>query len=290
MILLTQVLIHFGFLKALEIPTALNNLQFALLALATLCIAAAGYIINDLNDIDSDRINKPDRVYIPNPYSETRAFNFYLVLNIAGVGLGFLLSYMMGLINFATFFVLVSALLYVYANFLKRVVLVGNLVVSIVVAAAIIIVILYDMVPLLQRYSNELMTPILILRDYAIFALMLNFLREIVKDIEDANGDYSVGIKSLPILVGLERTSKLSAYVAVVYIFTILGYIYLYLQENVWTSIYLVAAVIIPLVYFCIKARYADKKAHYSHLSFVLKLIMVSGILSLGVLTLTLKF
>ena len=290
MILLTQVLIHFGFLKALDIPTALNNLQFALLAFATLCIAAAGYIINNLNDIDGDRINKPDRVYIPKPFSETQAFNIYLIFNIAGVGLGFVLSYMMGLTNFATFFVLVSALLYVYANFLKRVLIIGNLVVSMVVAAAIFIVILYDMVPLLEGYSNELMTPILILRDYALFALMLNFLREIVKDIEDANGDYSVGINSLPILIGLERTAKISAYIAVVYIFTILGYIYFWLQTNVWTSIYLVTAVVVPLVYFCIKARYADKKTHYSHLSFVLKLIMLSGILSLGVLTLTLKF
>ena len=290
MILLTQVLIHFGFLKALDIPTALNNLQFALLAVATLCIAAAGYIINNLNDIDGDRINKPDRVYIPKPFSETQAFNIYLIFNIAGVGLGFVLSYMMGLTNFATFFVLVSALLYVYANFLKRVLIIGNLVVSMVVAAAIFIVILYDMVPLLEGYSNELMTPILILRDYALFALMLNFLREIVKDIEDANGDYSVGINSLPILIGLERTAKISAYIAVVYIFTILGYIYFWLQTNVWTSIYLVTAVVVPLVYFCIKARYADKKTHYSHLSFVLKLIMLSGILSLGVLTLTLKF
>ena len=290
MILLTQVLIHFGFLKALDIPTALNNLQFALLAVATLCIAAAGYIINNLNDIDGDRINKPDRVYIPKPFSETQAFNIYLIFNIAGVGLGFVLSYMMGLTNFATFFVLVSALLYVYANFLKRVLIIGNLVVSMVVAAAIFIVILYDMVPLLEGYSNELMTPILILRDYALFALMLNFLREIVKDIEDANGDYSVGINSLPILIGLERTAKISAYIAVFYIFTILGYIYFWLQTNVWTSIYLVTAVVVPLVYFCIKARYADKKTHYSHLSFVLKLIMLSGILSLGVLTLTLKF
>ena len=290
MILLTQVLIHFGFLKALDIPTALNNLQFALLAVATLCIAAAGYIINNLNDIDGDRINKPDRVYIPKPFSETQAFNIYLIFNIAGVGLGFVLSNMMGLTNFATFFVLVSALLYVYANFLKRVLIIGNLVVSMVVAAAIFIVILYDMVPLLEGYSNELMTPILILRDYALFALMLNFLREIVKDIEDANGDYSVGINSLPILIGLERTAKISAYIAVVYIFTILGYIYFWLQTNVWTSIYLVTAVVVPLVYFCIKARYADKKTHYSHLSFVLKLIMLSGILSLGVLTLTLKF
>ena len=200
------------------------------------------------------------------------------------------MSWQLGLSNYATVFVLISALLYVYSNFLKRVILVGNLVVSIAVASSIFILIIYDMLPLLNTYREELVTPISILRDYGIFALMLNFLREIVKDIQDANGDYAVGIKSLPIVLGLERTAKLTGYIAVIYIFTILGYIYVYLQSNVLTSIYLVAAVIVPLVFFCIKARYADKQQHYAYLSKLLKIIMLMGILSLGVLTLTLKF
>ena len=286
----TQILIHYGFLKALNLPTALSHFNFALLLIATILIAAAGYVINDINDVVSDRINKSTKTYIPSPFSEGSAFNIYLVLNIAGVGLGFLMCYSMNLINFATIFVLISALLYVYANFLKRVILIGNLVVSIAVASSIFIVIIFDMLPVLNQFKQELITPMSILRDYGIFALMLNFLREIIKDIEDANGDYADGIQSLPIVLGLERTAKLSGYIAVVYIFTILGYIYIYLQANVWTSIYLVAAVVIPLVFFCIKARYAEKKTHYAFLSKVLKIIMLLGILSLGVLTLTLKF
>ena len=288
--MLTQVLVHYGFLKALQLPTALTDLYFGMLVLATLCIAAAGYIINDSIDVESDLINKPQKTYIPKPFSQNFAFNAYLILNIIGVGLGFLMSWQLGLSNYATVFVLISALLYVYANFLKRVMLVGNLVVSIAVASSIFILILYDMLPLLNTYQKELLTPISVLRDYGIFALMLNFLREIIKDIQDANGDYAVGIKSLPIVLGLERTAKLSAYIAVLYIFTILGYIYVYLQANVWTSIYLVAAVVVPLVFFCIKARYADKQQHYAYLSKLLKIIMLMGILSLGVLTLTLKF
>jgi len=288
--MLTQVLVHYGFLRALQLPTALSDFYFWVLVMATLCIAAAGYIINDINDVESDRINKPKKTYIPKPLSENFAFNTYLVLNIIGVGLGFLMSWQLGLSNYATVFVLISALLYVYSNFLKRVILVGNLVVSIAVASSIFILIIYDMLPLLNTYREELVTPISILRDYGVFALMLNFLREIVKDIQDANGDYAVGIKSLPIVMGLERTAKLTGYIAVIYIFTILGYIYVYLQSNVLTSIYLVAAVIVPLVFFCIKARYADKQQHYAYLSKLLKIIMLMGILSLGVLTLTLKF
>ncbi|MFI8380164.1 geranylgeranylglycerol-phosphate geranylgeranyltransferase [Leeuwenhoekiella sp. NPDC079379] len=290
LIILTQVLVHYGFLKALHLPVLLNHFNFTLLVLATVCIAAAGYIINDLNDVESDLINKPSKTYIPHYFSENFAFNSYLVFNIGGVGLGFLLCNRLGLSNFTTVFVLISALLYVYANFLKRVILIGNLVVSLVVASAIFILLIFDILPFLNSFQKELLTPFSVVRDYGIFSLLLNFLREIVKDIEDANGDYAVGIKSLPIVLGLERTAKIAGYISVVYIFTILGYIYLYVQTNVWLFLYLVSAVIVPLVIFCIKARYADKKKHYAYMSRILKFIMFTGILSLGVLTLTLKF
>lgn len=290
LIALTQILVHYGFLKALDLPTALSDLNFFILSLATLFIAAAGYIINDIQDVAIDRINKPNKTFIPAPFSQNRAFNYYLVLNISGVGLGFLLSYRMGFGNFATLFVLISALLYVYANFLKRVLLLGNLIVSVIVASAIGIVMVFDAIPVLQGNEQQLVNPLSVLKDYAVFALMLNFLREIIKDIEDANGDYAAGIQSLPIVLGLERTAKLSAYIAVTYIFTVLGYIYVYLQANVWISLYLVIAIVIPLVFFCIKARYAEKHKHFSFLSKLLKLIMLLGIISLGVLTLTLKY
>ncbi|MEE3245223.1 MAG: UbiA family prenyltransferase, partial [Bacteroidota bacterium] len=208
LIALTQILVHYGFLKALGLPTALSDLNFFILSLATLFIAAAGYIINDIQDVAIDRINKPNKTFIPSPFSQNSAFNYYLVLNISGVGLGFLLSYQMGFGNFATLFVLISALLYVYANFLKRVLLIGNLIVSAIVASAIGIVMVFDTIPVLQGNEQQLVNPLSVLKDYAVFALMLNFHREIVKDIEDANGDYAAGIQSFPILLGLERTSK----------------------------------------------------------------------------------
>ncbi|RXG22416.1 geranylgeranylglycerol-phosphate geranylgeranyltransferase [Leeuwenhoekiella aequorea] len=290
LIILTQVLVHYGFLKALNLPVALTSFNFFLLITATVLIAAAGYVINDLNDIDSDIINKPDKSYIPSTISEKSAFNYYLVLNISGVGIGFFLCSRIGLSNFTTLFVLISALLYVYASFIKRVIFIGNLLVSALVASSIFILVVFDLLPLLRINQDELMIPFNILRDYAVFACMLNFLREIVKDIEDARGDYAVGINSLPIVLGLERTVKVAGYIGVVYIFILVGYIYVYLQENIWLSLYLVVAQIIPLGLFCIKARYADKQKHYSYLSGLLKFIMLMGILSIGILTLTLKY
>ncbi|MGB3775028.1 MAG: prenyltransferase, partial [Leeuwenhoekiella sp.] len=76
LLLLTQMLVHFGFLKALEIPVALSNGEFFMLALATLCIAAAGYVINDIEDVEIDRINRPEKRLIPLKITEKKAFNY----------------------------------------------------------------------------------------------------------------------------------------------------------------------------------------------------------------------
>tara|TARA_Y100000815_G_scaffold250328_1_gene253000 strand:+ start:769 stop:1686 length:918 start_codon:yes stop_codon:yes gene_type:complete len=286
----TQSIIHFVFLKALSIPAALSTLSFCILLLASLLIAAAGYIINDINDVAIDRINKPDRAFIPRFYSEATAYNYYFILNIAGVALGFFLSYKIGKSGFTTVFVLISALLYTYASFLKKVTLIGNLIVSLIVASSILVVIIFDLLPLLDRYSYELANPIAVLRDYAIFAFLLNFLREIIKDVEDVNGDRNYGVKSLAIIMGRERTSKVCSILAVVYIFLLIYYIYVYLYTNTITAGYLLFGICAPLLYFAIKAWSAENIKDFSRLSVLLKIIMLLGILSLLVLTLSLKY
>tara|TARA_R110002020_G_scaffold425090_2_gene634521 strand:+ start:1553 stop:2470 length:918 start_codon:yes stop_codon:yes gene_type:complete len=290
LILFTQCLIHQGFLGGLGIPVALSHFDFYLLVSATIFLAAAGYIINDIYDIEIDRINKPDKSFIPKIFSEKQAFNFYFILNILGVGLGFYLSYSMNLSGFALIFVLISALLYVYASFLKRIVLIGNLLISALVASSIFIIIPFDLLPILDRYPNELANPISVLRDYAVFAFILNFLREIIKDIEDLQGDYNNGIQSLPILLGRGRTSKIVAVLGIISIFILISYIYKYTYTNVLISGYLLFVIGGSLLYFSIKAWSADSKKNFAHLSFILKIIMLLGIFSLAVLTLSIKY
>ena len=72
--------------------TALTDFQFFVLVLATICIAAAGYIINDISDIDTDKINKPEKLIINKHISEKVGFNLFIAFNILGVGAGFFLA------------------------------------------------------------------------------------------------------------------------------------------------------------------------------------------------------
>lgn len=290
MIAITQVIIHYGFIIQLKLPHTLNDLQLIILILASVFIAAAGYIINDINDVEIDKVNKPKKLYITKSFSEKTAYNLYLLLNIIGVGLGFLLANLINKPGFALSFVLISALLYSYASFLKRILLVGHIVVSVLVAATIFVVILFDLVPVYAVYYNVLATPLSVLRDYAIFAFLLNLLREIVKSIEDIKGDKNGGIKSLPILLGRTRTSVVTSILALVYIAVLIAYIYEFLYGNLFFVIYLLLGVCFPLLFFATKAWTAETKKEFTKLSIVIKCVMLAGVLSLGVLTLTIKY
>ncbi len=288
--LITQVLVHFGFLKALDIPVALSTGEFFMLTMASLCIAAAGYVINDIEDIEIDRINRPKKRLIPIKITEKRAFNYYLVLNIAGVGLGYVLSLQSGNSAYAAFFVFISALLYSYATFLKQILLVGNILVSLLVASAILLVVIFDLSPMVADFGPSLTNPISVLRDYAIFAFMLNLLREIVKDIEDMDGDHAYGLQSLPIILGRVRTAKIMSVLAIVYIAVLVVYIYYFLYTNPVTTAYLLFVVAGSLLFFAIKAWAAASKKEFSRLSLYLKISMLFGIFSLGVLSLSLLY
>ncbi|MGB3776098.1 MAG: geranylgeranylglycerol-phosphate geranylgeranyltransferase, partial [Leeuwenhoekiella sp.] len=255
-----------------------------------LCIAAAGYVINDIEDVEIDRINRPEKRLIPLKITEKKAFNYYLGLNILGVGLGYFLSLQTGNTAYAAFFVFISALLYSYATFLKQIVLVGNILVSLLVSSSILIVVIFDLSSLVATYGPTLSNSISVLRDYAIFAFMLNFLREIIKDIEDTDGDYANGLKSLPILLGRVRTAKICSILAIVYIATLVLYIYSYLYTNVLTTAYLLFVCGGFLMFFAIKAWAATSKKDFSQLSRYLKISMVLGVFSLGILTLSLIY
>src|SRR5690606_36346808 len=118
-IVLVQVFIKYGLFHPLGAETTLNSFQFTILVFATLCIAAAGNIINDIYDVEIDKINKPNKVLINKKISERNANWLFIILNVIGVTIGFYLSNRIGKSGFAALFIVFSALLYLYASYLK---------------------------------------------------------------------------------------------------------------------------------------------------------------------------
>jgi 4-hydroxybenzoate polyprenyltransferase len=283
LILATQILIKYALFETYGIAVSLAAFEFFLLCLATICIAAAGNIINDIYDVETDRLNKPQRQIIPSRISEKSGFNLYIILSILGVGIGFYLSNIIGRPGFSALFIIISALLYLYATYFKQVIFLGNIIISGLVAMVVIIVGLFDLLPAITPQNQQTQAVIFsILLDYAVFAFMINFLREMIKDQEDVNGDYNSGRNSLPIAVGRSRANKIIFAIGLIPLAAVLWYMYEYLFNNTYAVIYVLVLIVGPLLIFQVNLLNAKKKMHYTRLSLLLKIVMALGLLSLG--------
>lgn len=281
-IVLVQILIKFALFKPFGVEITLNWFGFSLLVLSTVCIAAAGYIINDIYDVETDTLNRPNKVIVGRSITEKKANGLFLFFNFTGVLIGFYLSHLVGKSGFFVLFVLISALLYIYASYLKRMVLIGNIVVSLLVAFSIMIVGIFELLPV-TNYQNQASQLIMfrVLLDYALFAFIINLIREMIKDIEDVDGDYKAGMKTLPILIGRERTRNITFVISLIPIIGLIFYLTNYLYRHTILVIYFLLMVAGPLIYVSIKIFQAKSKKDYKLISNLIKLIMLLGMMSM---------
>jgi 4-hydroxybenzoate polyprenyltransferase len=290
MLAFMQLVFRFLFLKQSNIYLALTDFNYILLVIATVCIAAGGYVINNIMDQDTDEIAKPQNRVVGVSISEAVAYNWYIGLTIVGVGIGFYLSNVIYKPTFASMFILVATLLYVYATNLKQIPVLGNVVVALLISISIIIIALFDIFPATDEANRNRMGEIFsILIDYAIFAFIINFIRELVKDMEDMDGDYQTGINTLPIAIGVSKTKIIVAIVTIVAITLLAYYVKVNLFELDYVVYYTIILIVGPLIYFGVKLLNAKEKKEFHHLSLVLKLVMFFGILSIALIVFDLK-
>lgn len=290
---LMQLIFRYGFLKLQNIPLALNHFQYGLLVLSTVLIAAAGYIINDILDQETDYDNRPGKGIVGKSVSVKASYNLYFVLNITGVGIGYYLANIIQKPSFAGAFIIISATLYMYATSLKQMLIVGNIIVALLLSFSVIIIGLFDLLPATYEGNRAEMGVVFsILIDYAIFAFIINFIREIIKDLEDVKGDYNQDMNTLPIVIGIPKTSKAVSVLGIVAALILLWYINKNLmQSNLYYSvIYSLLFIVSPVIFMIIKIWNAKEKEEFQLLSNVLKWVIFFGILSILVITLNIKY
>ena len=291
MLAFMQLIFRYGFFKFQNIPLALADWQYGLLVLSTILLAAGGYVINNIYDQETDSDNKPNDVIVGRGISETQAYNLYFALTVSGVAIGFYLSNVIQKPGFASIFILIAATLYLYASSLKQMLLIGNIVVALLLSFSVIIIGIFDLYPATVLENQQQMKIFFsILLDYAVFAFMINILREMIKDIEDMDGDYNQGMNTLPIAIGKLRTCKIIFVLSIIPVLVILLYINKYLLDLLWVTIYLLLFVCGPLILFTVKMLKANTKKDFHFLSLLLKFILLFGILSVGVISLNMKY
>lgn len=292
MLAFMQLIFRYGFLKLQNIPLALADWQYGLLVLATVCIAAGGYIINNIFDVETDMENKPDKVIVGKTISETMAYNLYIGFTVIGVTIGFYLSNVIEKPSFASLFIIIAGTLYFYATSLKQSLLIGNLIVALLLSFSVLIIGIFDLYPVTFEENRPVMGLIFrILLDYALFAFIINFIREIVKDLEDVEGDSNQGMNTLPIAFGVKRTTKLVFILSFIPVICILYYInhFVFASGLFLSTLYGLAFILAPLIYFTIKIWNSKSKEDFHFLSTLLKWILFFGMLSIVVITLNLK-
>ncbi|WP_372792436.1 geranylgeranylglycerol-phosphate geranylgeranyltransferase [Lutibacter sp.] len=284
LILYVQLLLKFLVFNSFNIVTNLSLAQFVILLISILLITAAGYVINDILDIKTDLINKPRKVIVTKNFSIEKAQWLYLVLNATGIILGIGLALNIERPSYSFIFIGASLLLYYYSKKFKSKPLIGNLIVSFLTAFSIYILYLFDINKTIQTTNQQLITNVLIV--LSIFAFLLNFIREIVKDIEDVNGDYSLKINTLPILIGKKRTSKIASILCLLPLSLSVYIVIRFASIYKFTSLYLVVFTIIPLLYIALKLVAAKSIKDYKKLSTILKISMFLGINALIIFSL----
>lgn len=282
LIVLAQIFIRYGIFIPMGADLGLSDFQFLILIISSVSIAAGGNIINDLYDVEIDQINKPSKIYIGKYITEKAANNLFIILNIIGVGIGFYLSNIIGKPAFAALFVLISASLYLYASYLKKILLLGNLLISVLVGLSLIIVGIFDLLPAITAENRAIQ--VLAFKwvfKFAFFAFFINFIREIVKDLLDINGDKKGNVNSLPIILGRKRTVFIIFFLSLVLLFGILYFMYRKLYNHQIPMLYFLITIVAPLLFFVVKSWDAEKNKDYRLLSNLLKIIMFFGIFAM---------
>jgi 4-hydroxybenzoate polyprenyltransferase len=284
-IALTQVLFQFCIYYPLYRGYIPQNdiLHFSLLVLASVFIAAAGYIINDYFDINIDEVNKPDRMVVGKYISRRWAIAWHFMLSISGI-----LLTMLALPLHKWYLVLANifcvALLWFYSTTFKRKLLIGNIVISLLTSWTILIIFFSKVsvtdALLPQHHSQPKLFRFAFL--YAGFAFIISLIREAVKDIEDMPGDARYGCRTMPIVWGINTTKVYTAVLLIILVVT-LGIVQVYvLQFRWWWAVaYCILLIVVPLIDILLKLFKANSTKQYHRLSNEAKLVMLTGILSM---------
>jgi 4-hydroxybenzoate polyprenyltransferase len=268
-----------------EIPMVLQFPwhDFLLLLAATVFITAGGYVINDYFDIKTDLINK-GKVIVGTKIPRRQAMMWHNIFNIAGVSAGFYISWKAGYIWLGALFLIVSGLLYFYSASYKRQFLIGNIVVAILTSLVPMLVVFYEWPALYRYYTiNAIKLPDINLVLYwvggfALFAFLTTLTREIIKDIEDFEGDIAYGRNTVPVVIGILSAKVVS--ISLIILTIVLLYLTWYFFINdIITFVYLSVAIVMPLLYVFYKVAVSNSRKQLHSASRIMKIVMITGIL-----------
>lgn len=260
-----------------------------LIAAATILIAAGGYVINDYFDIKIDRINRPDQLIVTQYISKETAMRLSIGLSGVGMVCGLVVAFLLRSTTIGILFAIIPGLLWFYSSSYKRLLIVGNVTIALLSATSILMIAIANVANLQLKFGDILLYSNLTDKIYAwvggfsLFAFLLTWIREIVKDLQDQMGDREYECHSMPIVWGNTAT-KIVVTALIILTTVLIGWFWYSILPfgHSWQSFstrYIVLAIIIPL-WGALWLLWAAKiPSDYRTCQLVLKLTMFLGML-----------
>ena len=193
-----------------RIKLQFSDFDFALLVLATMFMAAGGYIINDYFDTKADRFNKKD-VIVGRKVTRRISLALHQVFTGISILIGGYVSYKVGHWQFVFIFFMAGGLLWFYSTSYKYYFLLGSILMAIVVATIPLLVVIYEIPPLNKTYADVLLASktnfnylLYWVGAFSFFAFFGVLIGQFIRDLLSLKGDREIQRQSLPVVIGLK--------------------------------------------------------------------------------------
>ena len=302
---LSQIFIKFFFIDFFIQKDQLLNENFVILLIVTILIAASGYIVNDIYDYNLDQINKPEKVVLGKFLKSRDAIIIYMLFNSLAIVLSIFLCIKIKQEIYILVFLLIIYCLWLYSKKLKKYKIIGNILIAFFISLSILNVPLFSYKNIL---SDDRFFVFLIISIYSVLAFLINVKREIIKDIEDIEGDKMHKVKSLPIIFGTKKSKLVTVIIGIILMFAISSIITFQIlilrsdllldvggnqfsNPQIWGANYIstVYMFIILIIFFYAELLIlnATSKTNFTKVSKLLKFLMLLSLLSIPVFSLT---
>ena len=243
------------------VKNVILDIYLLLIVLASICVVAGGYIINDFYDSQADKINRPYKAVLDGYVTQGTKLSLYFVLNFMGVVIAFFVSW-----RAAFFFSVYIFGIWLYSHKLKRYPTIGLFTATVLTILPFFAVFVY-----FKNFSKIIFV-------HAVFLFLVIMVRELIKDLENIKGAVASNYKTFPIAYGERYTKTFSILLLTL---SLAPAIFLLSYPAITYMRYYFYVAFVSLIIVGIVMVKSNQKRHYTILHNTLKLLLLVGVFSL---------
>jgi len=241
--------------------SVLFDFNLFLLIICSSIAIASGYIINNFYDYEKDLINKPIKSKIDKIIRKRTKLRLYILLNFLCVTISYHVS-----IKSVLFFSIYIFFIWLYSHRLKKILIIGNLFSSVLSIIPFLVILIYY-----RNFDS-------IIFIYALYLLIIVYIRELTKDLENLTGDFSLNYKTIPVVFG-ERACKYIITSCIMFSYLVIYILLTKFDTGVMYYYYYFSIVFLFL--FNLKLFKSLSKKDYGQLHLLLKFLIFFGVASI---------